>query len=38
MLKEEKRHLEREAGLERVLFCLYDDASYRVFESAFASL
>jgi putative ATPase len=38
MLKEAKRHLEGETGLERVLFCLYDDASYGVFESAFASL
>jgi len=38
MLQEAKRHLEGETGLERVLFCLYDDPSYRVFESAFASL
>ena len=38
MLQEAKRHLEGETGLERVLFCLFDDASYRVFESAFASL
>ncbi len=38
MLQEAKRHLEGETGLERVLFCLYDEASYRVFESAFASL
>ena len=38
MLKEAKRHLEGETDLERVLFCLYDEASYRVFEWAFASL
>jgi len=38
LLHEAKRHLEGGPGLERVLFCLYDDASYRVFESAFASL
>jgi putative ATPase len=38
MLQEAERHLEGETVLERVLFCLYDDASYQVFESAFASL
>lgn len=38
MLHEAKHHLGGKAGLERVLFCLYDDASYRVFESAFDSL
>ncbi len=38
MLKEAKRHLEGETGMARVLLCLYDDASYQVFESAFASL
>jgi len=38
MLQEAQRHLEEETGLERVLFCLYDDASYQVFESAFADL
>jgi putative ATPase len=38
MLQEAKRHLESETGLERVQFCLYDDASYRVFEAAFADL
>ena len=38
MLQEARRHLEGETGLVRVLFCLYDDASYRVFESAFALL
>jgi O-acetyl-ADP-ribose deacetylase (regulator of RNase III) len=35
LLKEAKRHLEGETGLERVVFCLYDHASYRVFESVF---
>jgi O-acetyl-ADP-ribose deacetylase (regulator of RNase III) len=38
MLQEAKRHLEGEVGLERVLFCLYDDASYQVFETVFAEL
>ena len=38
MLKEAKRHLEGKHGLERILLCLYDDASYRVFDSAFESL
>ena len=38
MLQEAKRFLEGETGVERVLVCLYDDASYRVFESAFAAL
>jgi O-acetyl-ADP-ribose deacetylase (regulator of RNase III) len=38
LLAEAKRHLEGETGLERVLFCLYDEASYRVFELAFACL
>ncbi|HVM59291.1 MAG TPA: macro domain-containing protein [Verrucomicrobiae bacterium] len=38
MLEEAKRHLEGNTGLERILFCLYDDASYRVFESAFSTL
>lgn len=38
MLQEAKHHLDRKTGLERVLFCLYDDATYRVFESAFARL
>ena len=38
MLKEAKRHLERKPGLERILFCLYDEASYRAFESAFVNL
>jgi O-acetyl-ADP-ribose deacetylase (regulator of RNase III) len=34
LLRQAKRHLEGKAGLERILFCLYDDASYGVFESA----
>jgi O-acetyl-ADP-ribose deacetylase (regulator of RNase III) len=38
LLQEAKRRLEGETGLERLLFCLYDDASYRVFESAFADI
>jgi O-acetyl-ADP-ribose deacetylase (regulator of RNase III) len=38
MFREAKRHLEGKAALERILFCLYDDASYGVFESAFAKL
>jgi putative ATPase len=38
MLEEAKRHLEGETGVERVVFCLYDEASYRVFELAFACL
>jgi O-acetyl-ADP-ribose deacetylase (regulator of RNase III) len=38
MLQEARRHLEGETGLESVLFCLYDDASYQVFASAFANL
>ncbi|HTS17276.1 MAG TPA: macro domain-containing protein [Verrucomicrobiae bacterium] len=38
MLQEAKHHLHAGTKLERVLFCLYDDASYRVFESAFGAL
>jgi putative ATPase len=38
MLKEAKRHLEGETVLGRVLFCLYDEPSYQIFESTFASL
>ena len=38
MLQEAKRRLEGKTVIERVLFCLYDDASYRVFESAFANI
>ena len=38
MLQEAKQHLEGKTGLERVLFCLYDAASFRVFEAAFAAL
>jgi O-acetyl-ADP-ribose deacetylase (regulator of RNase III) len=38
MLQEAKRHLEGDARLERVVFCLYDEPSYQVFDSAFAAL
>ena len=38
MLQEAKQHLEGGASLERVVFCLYDEPSYRVFESAFAAI
>ncbi len=38
MLEQAKRHLEGQSGLERVIFCLYDNASYRVFESVFATI
>jgi putative ATPase len=37
MLREAADYLSGETKLERVLFCLYDDASYQVFDSAFAS-
>ena len=36
LLREAADHLRGETKLERVLFCLYDDVSYQVFESAFA--
>ncbi len=35
MLRETAGHLASKTRLELVVFCLYDDASYRVFESAF---
>jgi O-acetyl-ADP-ribose deacetylase len=38
MLREAAKHLAGQPGFERVVFCLYDDASYQVFESAFAAL
>ncbi len=38
LLGEAAVYLRKETKVERVLFCLYDDASYRVFVSAFASL
>jgi O-acetyl-ADP-ribose deacetylase len=38
MLKEAAGHLAGKMQLEHVVFCLYDDASYRVFESAFMAL
>jgi O-acetyl-ADP-ribose deacetylase (regulator of RNase III) len=37
MLQEAMDHLGGQTGLERVVFCLYDTASYQVFESAFAA-
>ena len=38
MLREAADYLGGQTKLERVLFCLYDDASYQVFDSAFAAL
>ncbi|HUJ11557.1 MAG TPA: macro domain-containing protein [Verrucomicrobiae bacterium] len=38
MLKEVVDHLRSQTKLERVVFCLYDSASYRIFESALAAL
>src|ERR1700690_3999109 len=38
LLQEAVDYLRGPTKLERVLFCLYDDASYRVFDSAFAAL
>lgn len=38
MLKEAAHYLGGETKLRRVVFCLYDGASYRVFESAFVAL
>ena len=38
MLKEVSNYLGGQTDLERVLFCLYDEPSYRAFESAFAAL
>lgn len=38
MLREATDHLRGQTKLERVLFCLYDDVSYQVFDSAFAAL
>jgi O-acetyl-ADP-ribose deacetylase (regulator of RNase III) len=38
MLQEAKRHLEGDARLERVMFCLYDKPGYQVFDSAVAAL
>jgi len=38
MLREAADYLRGQTTLERVLFCLYDDASYQVFNSAFAAL
>jgi O-acetyl-ADP-ribose deacetylase (regulator of RNase III) len=38
MLKETVAYLNGKTNLEHVVFCLYDSASYRVFESAFVDL
>jgi O-acetyl-ADP-ribose deacetylase (regulator of RNase III) len=38
MLGETAGHLADETNLERVVFCLYDEKSYRVFEEAFQGL
>jgi putative ATPase len=38
MLGEAAGYLRGQTKLERVLFCLYDDASYQVFDSTFAAL
>ena len=38
MLREAADYLRGQTKLERVLFCLYDDASYQVFDSAFNAL
>jgi len=38
LLREAADYLHGQTKLERVLFCLYDDASYQVFDSAFAAL
>ena len=38
LLGEAADYLRGQTKLERVLFCLYDDASYQVFDSAFAAL
>ncbi len=35
MLTETKEYLEGDTGLQRVIFCLYDDATYRAFEQEF---
>jgi O-acetyl-ADP-ribose deacetylase (regulator of RNase III) len=38
LLREAADYLRGETKLECVLFCLYDDASYQVFDSAFSAL
>jgi O-acetyl-ADP-ribose deacetylase (regulator of RNase III) len=38
MLAETTDYLRGQTGLERVVFCLFDDATYRVFEQEFARL
>ena len=37
LLREAADYLRGQTKLERVLFCLYDDASFQVFDSAFAA-
>lgn len=37
LLREAANYLQGQTKLEHVLFCLYDNASYQVFDSAFAS-
>ena len=38
MLRQMRGSIDDQTDLKRILFCLYDDASYRVFESALTSL
>ena len=38
MLAEASNYLRGKTGVERVVFCLYDQATYRVFEDAFRGL
>jgi O-acetyl-ADP-ribose deacetylase len=38
MLDEAAKYLRGNTSIERVLFCLYDDATYQVFEKAFQEL
>ena len=38
LLREAADYLRGQTKLERVVFCLYDDASYQAFDSAFAAL
>jgi O-acetyl-ADP-ribose deacetylase (regulator of RNase III) len=38
MLDEAAKYLRGKTSVERVLFCLYDDATYRAFEQAFQEL
>jgi len=38
MLREATNYLGGRTGLDRVVFCLYDEPSYRVFDSAFTAI